>query len=83
MFSLFTNRLIVKLHIHFSVTRSTGTALSGCHYTHPLKSSDRLPLLAGHHVTTDKGTGLVHTAPVHGQEDFQIAVNNGLTLVSN
>ena len=31
-----------------------------------------MPLLAGEHVTEDTGTGFVHTAPGHGDEDFEI-----------
>lgn len=38
--------------------------------------------LAGDHVTTDKGTGLVHTAPAYGHEDFLIALKHKLPIVS-
>src|SRR6202008_122426 len=31
-----------------------------------------VPLLPGDHVTDDAGTGLVHTAPSHGREDFDV-----------
>ncbi|MBN9593712.1 MAG: class I tRNA ligase family protein, partial [Alphaproteobacteria bacterium] len=31
-----------------------------------------VPLLAGDHVTADTGTGFVHTAPGHGEEDFEL-----------
>ena len=31
-----------------------------------------VPLLAADHVTADTGTGFVHTAPGHGQEDFEV-----------
>ncbi len=31
-----------------------------------------VPLLAGEHVTADTGTGFVHTAPGHGQEDYEL-----------
>lgn len=31
-----------------------------------------VPLISGDHVTTDAGTGLVHTAPGHGIEDFEV-----------
>ena len=37
-----------------------------------------VPLLPGHHVTTEAGTGLVHTAPSHGPEDFEIGQKHGL-----
>ena len=42
-----------------------------------------LPFLPGHHVTVSKGTGLVHTAPAHGPEDFQVAVRHSLPVVSD
>ncbi|MDB2668221.1 class I tRNA ligase family protein, partial [Luminiphilus sp.] len=38
----------------------------------PPFSTTPVPLMLGDHVTTDAGTGCVHTAPAHGQEDFQI-----------
>jgi isoleucyl-tRNA synthetase len=41
-----------------------------------------LPFLAGDHVTADVGTGLVHTAPAHGQEDFQKGLEFALPIVS-
>ncbi len=44
-----------------------------CH--HPLRDMGYgfdVPLLPGDHVTTDAGTGLVHTAPTHGAEDFAL-----------
>ncbi|VEI47168.1 isoleucyl-tRNA synthetase [Actinobacillus equuli] len=34
-----------------------------------------VPLILGDHVTTDGGTGLVHTAPDHGQDDFVVSKN--------
>ncbi len=38
-----------------------------------------IPLLAGDHVTDDAGTGFVHTAPAHGEDDFDVWVNSGHT----
>ncbi|MDI5787618.1 class I tRNA ligase family protein [Bacillus licheniformis] len=45
---------------------------------HPLYGRDSLVML-GEHVTTDAGTGCVHTAPGHGEDDFIIGQNTGLT----
>ena len=50
-------------------------ALGGLTCAHPLKSVGGgyefdVPLLAGDHVTDEAGTGFVHTAPGHGQEDY-------------
>lgn len=60
----------------------TGECLHGATYTHPLRPTDdvTLPLLAGNHVTDDKGTGLVHTAPAHGVDDFQLALQHEISL---
>lgn len=39
------------------------------------------PVLPADHVTSEKGTGLVHTAPAHGHEDFKVAKKHGLEYV--
>ena len=49
---------------------------------HPLAKLDPffqhdVPLLAGDHVTDDAGTGFVHTAPAHGEDDFNAWVSSG------
>jgi isoleucyl-tRNA synthetase len=49
---------------------------------HPLAGLDRgygfaVPLLEGDHVTDDAGTGFVHTAPGHGQDDYQLWLAHG------
>ncbi|MDD9715228.1 isoleucine--tRNA ligase [Dinoroseobacter sp. PD6] len=42
-----------------------------------------VPLLAGDHVTDDAGTGFVHTAPSHGDDDYAIGVKHGLPMTYN
>ena len=49
-------------------------------YRHPL-SGETLPFLEGSHVAADKGTGLVHTAPAHGHDDFQLALSHNIKIV--
>jgi isoleucyl-tRNA synthetase len=39
-----------------------------------------VPLLPGQHVTDDAGTGFVHTAPGHGEEDFELGRTHGLEV---
>ncbi len=39
-----------------------------------------VPLLEGDHVTDDTGTGFVHTAPGHGQDDFEVGMKHGLEV---
>lgn len=47
---------------------------------HPFYERDSLVIL-GDHVTTESGTGLVHTAPGHGEDDFIIGKKNGLDVL--
>ncbi|HVV27858.1 MAG TPA: isoleucine--tRNA ligase [Rhizomicrobium sp.] len=52
--------------------------LKGVVAAHPLRSLGYgfdVPLLAGAHVTADTGTGFVHTAPGHGEDDFELMVS--------
>jgi isoleucyl-tRNA synthetase len=48
---------------------------------HPLYAR-KVPVVLGDHVTTDTGTGAVHTAPGHGQEDFAVGQKYGLGVVN-
>ncbi|MCM3787639.1 isoleucine--tRNA ligase [Domibacillus indicus] len=47
---------------------------------HPLYGRDSLVML-GEHVTTDSGTGAVHTAPGHGEDDFIVGKKYGLDVL--
>jgi isoleucyl-tRNA synthetase len=59
--------------------RAAGGALEKLMFRHPFE--DRaVPLVVGEHVTLEAGTGLVHTAPAHGAEDFDTGVKYGLPL---
>ncbi|MEM9787028.1 MAG: isoleucine--tRNA ligase [Pseudomonadota bacterium] len=42
-----------------------------------------VPMLSGDHVTDDAGTGFVHTAPSHGDDDYAIGVKHGLPMTYN
>ena len=56
-----------------------GKDLVGMSYKHPLY--DRVsPVLPADHVTMEGGTGLVHTAPGHGQDDFIVGKKYGLDI---
>lgn len=50
----------------------TGAQLAGCVYRHPLFDRTSPVVVGGDYITTDSGTGLVHTAPGHGTEDYQV-----------
>lgn len=54
-----------------------GSDLIGTSYTHPLWKTE-MPLIGGDHVTADSGTGLVHTAPGHGMEDYEVCQKLGI-----
>jgi len=55
--------------------------LNGLMARHPFADRDSLIVL-GHHVTLEAGTGAVHTAPGHGREDYDMALEYGLDVYS-
>ena len=59
-----------------------GAALEGMTYTHPMYDRASPVVVGGDYITTESGTGLVHTAPGHGQEDYLTGVKHGLPLLS-
>lgn len=54
-----------------------GSALEGMVFRHPLFDRDSI-LVHAEYVTLDEGTGVVHTAPGHGREDFETGLKYGL-----
>ncbi|KAJ8969178.1 hypothetical protein NQ314_001881 [Rhamnusium bicolor] len=58
----------------------SGVLLEGTTYAHPIYKEQVLPFLHSSHATQTKGTGLVHTAPAHGPDDFLVALNNKLSI---
>lgn len=59
-----------------------GSALEGCTYQHPICDRSSPVVIGGDYITTEAGTGLVHTAPGHGQEDYTVGQRYGLPLLS-
>ncbi len=59
------------------VARFSGERLDNRKFRHPYLDQDA-PILVGDHVTLEAGTGSVHTAPGHGQEDYEIGMKYGL-----
>ncbi len=60
-----------------------GSELAGTVAAHPLRGQGYehdVPLLPADYVTTDQGTGFVHTAPSHGEEDFALGREYGLDV---
>ncbi|AXC48395.1 isoleucine--tRNA ligase [Paracoccus suum] len=68
-----------------------GDLLSNILLSHPYRGLDGgsrewdfpVPLLPGDHVTEDAGTGFVHTAPSHGEDDYQMGLRHGLPMTHN
>ncbi|NLM54285.1 MAG: isoleucine--tRNA ligase [Firmicutes bacterium] len=58
-----------------------GVELEGLVCKHPLYDRDSL-VIVGDHVTLDAGTGCVHTAPGHGQEDYVVGLRYNLPAFS-
>jgi isoleucyl-tRNA synthetase len=64
-----------------SVVKSVkGAELEKVKAKHPLYDRDSLVIL-GEHVTTDSGTGCVHTAPGHGEDDYLVGKQYGLDIL--
>ncbi len=62
-------------HAKITLTRVGDFQPKGRKAAHPFRAQGYefdVPLLAGDHVTADTGTGFVHTAPGHGEEDFEL-----------
>ncbi|MCV5744274.1 class I tRNA ligase family protein, partial [Escherichia coli] len=57
-------------HFH-NLGFAKGADLELSQFQHPFYDFT-VPAILGDHVTTDSGTGVVHTAPGHGQEDFAV-----------
>lgn len=56
-----------------------GSSLEGILCEHPFEART-VPIILGDHVTVEEGTGIVHTAPGHGQDDFIVGKENNLPL---
>ncbi len=63
------------------VGTAPGSRFEGLQVRHPFYERD-VPVVLGEHVTTDAGTGAVHTAPGHGHDDFAMGVEYDLPVES-
>jgi len=59
-----------------------GQALEGLKYAHPLVGTESPVVIGGDYITTESGTGLVHTAPGHGQDDYAVGLKYGLEVAA-
>ena len=72
-----------KISLHHLVHVYLGAQLEGTVAAHPLRGQgydQDTPLLFGDFVTTDAGTGFVHIAPGHGEEDFALGRAHGIEV---
>jgi isoleucyl-tRNA synthetase len=72
---------------HEIVSRHRGSDLEGMAFRHPLHRTDAVfdrlsPAVLADYVTLETGTGVVHTAPGHGQEDFLTGQKYGLDVLN-
>lgn len=61
------------------VATTRGSQLELQKFEHPFYNR-QVPMILGDHATDDAGTGLVHTAPAHGMDDYVVGVKYGLDL---
>jgi isoleucyl-tRNA synthetase len=66
-----------KIESYDIVGRVKGAVLENLLLQHPFYAR-QVPVILGEHVTTDAGTGFVHTAPDHGADDFNVGVKYGI-----
>lgn len=59
-----------------------GQDLEHTTYRHPLFDRESPVVVGGDYITTESGTGLVHTAPGHGQEDYIVGQRYGLPILA-
>jgi isoleucyl-tRNA synthetase len=63
------------------IAEKKGDLFEGIKTRHPLLERDSIIIL-GRHVTLEEGSGCVHTAPGHGQEDYEIGIKYKLPIIS-
>lgn len=74
-------RLSFVLGHHRVIGSVLGSKLEGVRYVSPIDRNEELrPFLPSFHVVDHEGTGLVHTAPAHGRDDYSVGVRHGLDL---
>ena len=69
--------------LHHVLRVVPGTDLAGVICAHPLRGQGYdfgVPMMAGDFVTTEQGTGIVHMAPAHGEDDFALCRAHGIAV---
>jgi len=74
--------LLEKVDVNGQVIKKVnGAALTGLVYSHPFARLESCRVVTADYVTKEEGTGLVHTAPGHGQEDYETGLKYGLPVL--
>jgi isoleucyl-tRNA synthetase len=69
--------------LHHVLRVIPGTEFAGLICAHPLRGQGYdfdVPMMAGDFVTTEQGTGIVHMAPAHGEDDFLLCRAHGIAV---
>ena len=67
-----------------NIKKFKGKEFKGTICNHPffdLGYTHEIPMLEARFVTTEQGTGIVHCAPSHGPDDFNLCLNNGIKAI--
>jgi len=84
---IIATELIETVMARYAITEFTvlaavaGKSLEHLRVHHPLFERN-VPVILGEHVTTDSGTGSVHTAPAHGPDDYIVGQAYNLPLIN-
>jgi len=70
-----------QIDTYQSCGRALGKTFAGLLMRHPFQDR-QVPMIFGEHVTTDSGTGCVHTAPAHGPDDYAVGKVFALPLIN-
>lgn len=87
LFLIVASELVPTLEAKWGVKlifkrRLLGSDLENYRYIHPVDNRECPVVVGGDYITTETGTGLVHTAPGHGQEDYVTGQKYGLPILS-
>lgn len=69
---------VIGFDNHQLIATLKGDELTALKVWHPLISERQVPIITGEHVTAESGTGLVHTAPAHGVDDYNVGLKYNL-----
>jgi isoleucyl-tRNA synthetase len=73
-----------KINNFKEITKFKGKEFKGTICNHPFLEigyKHEIPMLEARFVTTEQGTGIVHCAPSHGPDDFNLCLNHGIKAI--